>query len=179
MQSVELRKCTLEDIPTLREVALQSYQEHYLYLWTEDQYALWYMDMSFSEQSLLRQMNDPHATFYFVLTNSEIAGFLKTNANKTFGDTPEENSLELERLYLVKKFTNKGVGRKAVQLIIDKAKKDHLETVWLKSMESSKAVQFYENLGFQIITTEKLPFKGFKDEYRNIHLMRLDVHPFC
>lgn len=132
--------------------------------------------MSFSEQSLQKQINDPDSTFYFVLNNSEIIGFLKTNANKSFANKPFNKSIELERLYLLKKATNKGIGKRAAQMIIDKAKEDKLETVWLKSMESSKAVQFYENLGFKIIRTDVLPFEGFKDEYRNILVMQLDLH---
>lgn len=176
MQAVELQKCNIEDIPTLRQVALQSYQEHYMYLWVNAKYAWWYMDMSFSEQSLLKQINDPDATFYSIVSNREIIGFLKTNANRSFDNMPPDKSIELERLYLLKKDTNKGIGKRAVQMIIYKAKEDKLETVWLKSMESSKAVQFYENLGFKIIRTEVLPFEGFKDEFRNIHVMRLDLN---
>ncbi|MCU7547609.1 GNAT family N-acetyltransferase [Chitinophagaceae bacterium LB-8] len=175
MQAIELRKCNLEDISILRQVALQSYQEHYMYLWTDDQYAWWYMDRSFGEQSLLQQMNDPDSTFYFVLNHDEIVGFLKINRNRSFNETSAGECIELERLYLLKKVTNKGIGRVAVQMIIDKAKEDHVKTVWLKSMDTSKAVQFYEKIGFHITKTEILPFEGFKDEYRDIHVMRLDL----
>ena len=176
MQTVELRKCNIEDIPALRQVALQSYQEHYMYLWLNDEYAWWYMNLSFSEESLKKQINEPDSTCYFIINNSEIVGFLKMNVNKPFDNTPPNKSIELERLYLLKKATNKGIGRKVVQIIIDEAKKNKLKAVWLKSMESSKAVHFYESIGFKIIRTEVLPFEGFKDEYRNIHVMTLDLN---
>lgn len=172
MQSVTLQKCTPEDLPRLRQVALQSYQEHYMYLWTEERYAWWYMDISFGEESLVKQMNDPDSIFYFVVYQSEVVGFIKINKNKTPEGQHNSKSLELERIYLLKKVTGMGIGKKAVQMIINKAIEDQQETIWLKSMDSSKAVQFYEKLGFQIVKTEILPFEGFKDQYRGIHLMR-------
>jgi GNAT superfamily N-acetyltransferase len=147
-----------------------------MYLWTEEKYAWWYMDISFGAQSLQQQMNDPGAAFFFILYHDEIVGFLKTNANRSYDDSSIGKSLELERIYLLEKVTGKGIGRRAVHMLIDKAKEEQVDTIWLKSMESSKAVQFYKKMGFQIIKTEVLPYEGFKDEYRKIHVMRLDLH---
>ena len=175
MQPVELKRCTPADIPQLRQVALQSYHEHYLYLWTEDKYVQWYTDISFGEQSLQRQMNEPGTDFFLIQTNAENVGFLKTITNYAPDNNSPGKSLYLERIYIIKRATNQGIGAKAVQMIIDKAKEEHLETIWLKSMDSSKAVQFYEKMGFKIVKTEQIPFEGFKDEYRNIHLMILQL----
>lgn len=175
MQRVELRKCSVEDIPQLRQLALQSYQEHYMYLWTTEKYAWWYMDISFSEQSLLQQISTPNTTFFIILYNEEPIGFLKLNAYKSPNSTHHDQMLELERIYLLEKVTGKGIGSVTVQMIVNKAKEDHLQAIWLKSMDSSKAVQFYEGMGFRITKTEILPFDGFKDEYRKIHVLILHL----
>jgi diamine N-acetyltransferase len=174
MQTVKLQKCTCEDIPQLRQLALQSYQEHYMYLWTTEKYAWWYMDLSFSEQSLLQQINTLNSSFFFILYNEEPIGFLKLNAHKSPDSTYHNRMLELERIYLLKKVTSKGIGSMAVQMVVNKAREDHMQAIWLKSMDSSKAVQFYKRMGFRICKTEILPFEGFKDEHRNIHVMMLD-----
>jgi diamine N-acetyltransferase len=175
MKSVKLQKCSFKDIPQLRQLALQSYQEHYMYLWTEEKYAWWYMDISFSEQSLQQQINTPGSDFFFVLYNEVPIGFLKLNSYKSPGSTHPNQMLELERIYLLKETTGKSIGSRAVQMVINKAKEDHVQAISLKSMDSSKAVQFYEKMGFKIINTEILPFDGFKDEYRKIHTMILDL----
>lgn len=172
---VQLRACNEKDISLLSAVGLQSYQEHYLYLWTAYEFANWYMQRSFSEESLHQQMQDKNTIFYLVVVNGKNAGLVKLNKNKDMNGAENKCCIELERLYLLKETTGTGVGKKAVQQIIQSARSEGYQTLWLKSMDSSTAVSFYQKLQFKILGREVLPYDGFKDEYRGLLTLSLNL----
>jgi GNAT superfamily N-acetyltransferase len=173
---VELKLCSEADINEIRTVAIQSYKEHYLYLWTEYRFAEWYMDRSFSTACLAEQMKDEKALFYLVVVNKKTAGFIKLNKNKPLPGDVAGKSLELERIYLLKEVSGKGIGTQVLNEVINYCKQQGINILWLKSMDSSDSLFFYQKRGFKIIATERLPFEGFKDEYRNLVTMRFLIN---
>lgn len=175
MEAVELKQCGPMDIPQIMQVSMQSYREHYLYLWTEERYAAWYMNRSFGAQSLAAQMQDNNSVFYLVQLNHTAVGYVKLNRNKALPGDAANKSLELERIYLLKEAAGKGVGKAAVQQVETLAGEWGYNIIWLKSMDSSPAVYFYEKVGFEKVATERLPFEGFVDAYRNLVTMRKEL----
>ena len=172
---LELKLCNETHIEELKRVAVQSYQEHYLYLWAEPHFAQWFMDKSFSEESLSQQMKEEQVLFYLVVKNGKNAGFIKLNKNKALPGDDAAKSLELERIYLVKEVSGKGLGTAVLNKIIEYCRQQGIEVIWLKSMDSSDSVLFYQKRGFVITASEQLPYEGFKEEYRTILTMRLEV----
>lgn len=172
--AVQLKLCSEPDIPQISTLGIQSYKEHYLHLWTGEKYAQWYMNRSFSTDSLAAQMKDPAAVFFIVYYNNTPTGFIKLNRDKvlhkSFG-----KSLELERIYLLQEASGKGVGLQAMQQLIEFARTEQYKIFWLKSMDSSPAVHFYEKAGFKKQGTERLLFEGLKDELRNMFIMQLEL----
>jgi GNAT superfamily N-acetyltransferase len=67
--------------------------------------------------------------------------------------------------------TGKGYGRQAVEFCFDYAKNLKKEIIWLKAMDSSDAVAFYENLGFEVCGTFRLDFPQMKPEFRGMVIM--------
>jgi diamine N-acetyltransferase len=170
-EEVALKLCSKKDIAAIQKVALQSYRETYMYLWTEERYAEWYMNKSFSTESLEEQMNNSNALFYLITLEGKEVGFLKLNLYKSINAEGGNNDLELERIYIIKEASGKGVGKAVVNEVFALAQQKGFQNVWLKSMDSSDAVFFYEKMGFEKVATEVLPFDGFKDEYRNLITM--------
>ncbi|HEV7622057.1 MAG TPA: hypothetical protein VGO09_09995 [Flavisolibacter sp.] len=64
LADLSLKKCSINDVVLLSRIGIQSYREHYMHLWTDNVHAEWYMDLSFSEESLLQQMKEPAAHFF-------------------------------------------------------------------------------------------------------------------
>lgn len=170
---IALKKCTLNDLEKLQAIAVQSYKEHYLYLWENEKYAAWYIDKSFGTQSLQQQLSDAASAFYFISENNDAIGFIKLNLHAAIDNDDAQKSMELERIYLLQKASGKGVGTKAVTEVLQLARQQQKKVVWLKTMDSSPALHFYEKMGFKKNKVERLPFEGFKDAYRGIITMRL------
>jgi GNAT superfamily N-acetyltransferase len=108
--------------------------------------------------------------------NKKTAGFIKLNKNKPLPGDAADRSLELERIYLLKEVSGKGIGTQVLNKVINYCKQQSINILWLKSMDSSDSLFFYKKRGFKIIGTERLPFEGFKDEYRNLVTMRFLIN---
>lgn len=168
---VHLIPCTLHHLPALQRIALQAYQDHYLYLWLDG--GAWYIQRSFSETILRQELEDAQVAFYLVYNDEEPVGFLKLNLHRELeGEYSAADALELERIYLLASAAGKGIGRQVLAFTQTIARKYNKRVVWLKAMDSSRSVNFYEQNGFEKCGTYTLPFEQMKPEYRGMYVMR-------
>ena len=104
---------------------------------------------------------DPTTDHLFELFNSEPFAeyFVAVDENDAIiggcgiypTDGLPEGCVELVKLYLLKEFRGKGIGRDLMQVSIDAAKKN-FNAVYLETMpELSNALELYRDLGFKII----------------------------
>ena len=170
MANIRITPCTTADLYTLQDIAINAYGDHYLYLWYDG--GRWYIDKCFSEAALKKELEDPNSAFFLLYLGEELAGFLKLNIDKAFEGGSAEESLELERIYLTKSASGKGVGRQAVAFAVDFARQRNKRLIWLKAMDSSKSVDFYEQNGFEKCGTHHLNFEAMKPEYRGMYVMQ-------
>ncbi len=170
---------TTADAPALSEVALHAYRDHYLHLWHDA--GEWYMQHSFAIDQLTTELADLNARYFMVNLNSEPVGFLKLNLDKALPDSDttthsEANSLELERIYLVKEATGHGVGQAAMRFVETMARERSKQTLWLKSMDTGPALGFYERMGFYPHSTQRLTFPQMKQELRGMIVFQRAVN---
>ncbi|SRR6266536_39652 len=169
--SIEIKRIGVDDAALLSDVAICAYSDHYLHLWHDE--GKWYIEKSFSVESLLHELGDANAWFYIIYYNKEAVGFLKLNIDAQLFNEENLHSLELERIYLRKKASGKGIGKYVLNLIMEIAKEKNKKLIWLKVMDSSTAaIQFYKKMGFEICGTYHLPFEKMKPEYRGMYVMK-------
>jgi diamine N-acetyltransferase len=108
-----------------------------------------YMDRAFDPQRLLAELMNPLSEFYFILVGDKVAGFLKINQSEAQSDLHDDDSLEIERIYVDAAFQGKGLGAKLIEKSIERARNLHLHYIWLGVWEKNKdAIRFYERHGF-------------------------------
>ncbi|QCR21242.1 GNAT family N-acetyltransferase [Pontibacter sp. SGAir0037] len=174
MASVRIVPCTLSDISLLKDIAIRSYKNHYIYLWYdggED-----YIEQSFGEDRLAEEHADPNAAFFLIYKEDELVGFLKLNIDQALEGYTAQESLELERIYLLKKASGRGIGSEVVAFTKEYARQRGKKVVWLKAMDSShQALRFYIQNGFEICGTYHLEMPQMKEEYRGMYMMKLQI----
>lgn len=171
MKEISFKKLHAEDAGLLSEVALKAYADHYLHLWYDG--GKWYMHKCFTEQQMLAELGDPNTAFYLALYSEAPVGFLKLNIDAPLEGEENKNALELERIYLNKEATGKGIGKELVQLTVEVARENNKEIVWLKAMDSSaESISFYKKMGFEIKGTYTLPHQLMKEELRGMVIMK-------
>jgi GNAT superfamily N-acetyltransferase len=156
----------------LSSLALKAYPKHYEYLW-ENGDTSWYVTKCFLPEVFLAELNDANSAFYIIATEqNEALGFLKLNINAPLQEKKAADCLELERIYLLDNATGKGVGTAALQFIENEARRLGKKHLWLKVMDSSEAIRFYQKNGFEICDTYTLDYERIKVELRGMFYMK-------
>jgi ribosomal protein S18 acetylase RimI-like enzyme len=85
----------------------------------------------------------------------------------------DSTSIEIERIYLLKKYQGKGFGKNLIDFVIEIASNDNLYRIWLGVWsKNKKAIEFYKKLGF--IKFDQHLFKLGKDEQLD-YLLELNI----
>lgn len=173
MTDIAISPCLLADLTDLREIAIEAYNDHYTYLWHDG--GAWYLNRCFSEEVLRDDLAHPNASYFMIQYKDEPVGFMKYNKNKALEGYTDEECLELERLYLVDRASGIGIGKLAVDFTVQYALESGKRVVWLKAMDSSRSVDFYEQNGFVRWGTDELDFEQMKEIYRGMVIMKRDI----
>lgn len=185
---IRIFKLTLEDADWLSVIAKKAYFDNYTHLWYDD--GAWYAERCFNVEQLRQELSDDNALFFGVEDATEPLGFLKININYPLSKTScqsndlallkfetEEisNALELERIYLTTKGQGRGIGQRLVQLTLNEARSHGKDVVWLKAMDTSPAIGFYEKIGFKKCGTMRLGFERMKPEMQGMVAMKKTI----
>lgn len=176
MNTIQIKPVGTNDLAILRDIAVRAYSDHYLQLWHDS--GAWYLQKYFSFSVLEEEFRNENSQFFIAWLNNEPAGFLKININAAWEDISAKEGLELERIYLTKKASAKGVGKQLLNLTMRAAKQHNKKFIWLKAMDSSTgAIAFYHKMGFELCGTHHLGFEQMKEEYRGMVVMKRNLIP--
>lgn len=172
MGSFEIRKAYAKDLHNLQQIAKQTFLETYASDNTEEDMQV-YLQQGFSLEKLKDELNDPNSEFNLAWVDRKIVGYIKINFGPSQTELKDEQSLEIQRIYVLKVHQGKKIGQSLYQKAVEIAQQKNLDYLWLGVWEENqKAIQFYEKLGF--VAFNKHIFTLGDDEQTDI-MMRLDI----
>jgi diamine N-acetyltransferase len=168
MTSIEIKKVRLSDLEDLQRISRKTFLEAFADSNSEENMKL-YLEEGFSLNKLRTELENHFSEFHFAVLNEEIIGYLKVNFGEAQSELKDENSLEIERIYVVKDFHGRKVGQVLFEKAIQLAKEKQVDFVWLGVWEKNpKAIRFYEKNGFEEFS--KHSFKLGDEEQTNLML---------
>jgi len=148
MKSIEIKKVTLNDIDPLQKIGRQTFFETFASENNEANMKI-YLDEGFSVAKLTTELNDNNAEFYFATLDDNVIGYLKLNFGPSQTELQDDKGLEIERIYVLKDFHGKSVGKLLYDKAIQIAKQKCAAYVWLGVWEENhRAINFYKKNGF-------------------------------
>ncbi|WP_158828211.1 GNAT family N-acetyltransferase [Mucilaginibacter lacusdianchii] len=149
MSFIELRKVGLADLDELVKLSRETFfKAFYDQNRAEDMET--YAAQSFTRQKLEAEINTNGSTFYFAQLNGETVGFIKLNIQEAQNEYKDQNSLEVERLYVLAKHQGKRFGEQMLTFAFEVAHQNQHDFVWLGVWEHNRnAIRFYERIGFE------------------------------
>ncbi len=167
------------DASKLSALSKDIYKQHYLHLWNEGG-ADWYMHQyAYPENILQKELADQNIMYCVAYKNNKALGYLKIKINETLQGFEKLNALEVERIYIYKEATGKGLGKQLMQYVFDIARQHKKDIVFLKAMDSSiDAISFYKSQGFNMCGNFQLPmptFERMKKEFRGMVVLKKDL----
>jgi len=148
MENIEIKKVSLSDIYQIQSIGRQTFFETFAETNTESDMAK-YLDENFSIEKLTNEITTPNSEFYFASVGDQVVGYLKVNSGSAQTELKDQNTFELERIYVLKEFQGKRVGQILYDTALNLAKSAKADHLWLGVWENNhRALRFYEKNGF-------------------------------
>ena len=110
MERITVQKVTLNDIEQLQQIGRQTFSETFSSGNTKENMNK-YLAETFSFEKLTDELNNENSEFYFALSENEVIGYQKINFGKSQTELQDEKALEIERIYVLKEFHSKKLGK--------------------------------------------------------------------
>ncbi|NAW51791.1 GNAT family N-acetyltransferase [Elizabethkingia argentiflava] len=167
---MEIRKTTLKDIKLLQDIGRKTFFETFSESNSEENMRK-YLEDGFSIEKLTEELNNKHSEFYFAVMDEKVLGYLKLNFGASQTELKDNNSLEIERIYVLQEYHGKKVGQVLYEKAIKVAYEKEAIYVWLGVWEENRrAMRFYEKNGF--VEFDKHIFKLGDDEQTDIMMKK-------
>lgn len=148
MENLTIRAVTENEIAELQNIGRQTFIETFAHVNTEENMRN-YLESGFSFEKLKREIQDVNSEIYFAVRNDEIVGYLKVNFGSSQTEIKDENSVEIERIYVLQSFHGKKVGKLLFEKAVEIAHRKHADYIWLGVWEKNyRAIEFYKKNGF-------------------------------
>ena len=113
-----------------------------------------YCAKHFNEKQLEEEIKTTGTRFYLAQLEGETTAYMKLNYGKAQTEQDKPNSLEIQRLYVAKKYKQKHIGSRLIAEAEDIARSLHAEYIWLGVWEhNNAALAFYESKGFEVFSS--------------------------
>ena len=170
MDNFVIKECSLEDIEKVKYISEKTFYETFADQNTEEDMNK-YLKENFSYEKMTYEINNSYSKFYIVENNDDVVAYMKINFDKAQIEEGHNNTIEVQRIYVLEDFKGKRIGKALIQKAIEIGKESKVDYLWLGVWEHNiKAIGFYEKLGFKKIDTHI--FKLGDDEQVD-HLMKL------
>lgn len=146
---VSIRPLETADLRTLQKLSVETFVDTFIDSNTADDLASC-IDSLYNTEKLTRELAAKHSYFYFVEVEDQVAGYLKLNTRYEQTEGQRDDSLEIERLYILPRYKGLHLGSKLMKFALELAKEKGKKRVWLGVWEHNEpAKAFYSRWGFK------------------------------
>ncbi|KXI55349.1 MULTISPECIES: GNAT family N-acetyltransferase [Bacillus cereus group] len=146
--TTNIKKCNLEDLRILQEISYETFNETFKHQNSLENMNA-YLEKAFNLKQLEQELSNIYSQFFFIYFNNEVAGYLKVNINDAQSEEMDDESLEIERIYIKNKFQKHGLGKYLLNKAMEIALECDKKKIWLGVWEKNEnAIAFYKKMGF-------------------------------
>lgn len=167
-----IEKVTSDKIYILQQVAVKSFFDTFVEFNSQEDMDA-YLQNNLSIEQIKKELDHPQSEFFMAKFGQDYVGYIKLNHGNAQNEFQEDNSLEIERLYILRQYHRQQIGQALFNYALADAHKKAVDYVWLGVWEhNQKAISFYTKNGF--IAFDKHDFILGKDIQTDI-LMRKNI----
>ncbi|MBL6446625.1 GNAT family N-acetyltransferase [Fulvivirga sp. 29W222] len=145
---VLIRPVELSDVETLMELGSVTFKEAFGTVNTPENMQK-YLNSNFNQKVLTAEVKNPESMFFFAQQSEQVIGYLKVNLGNAQTESMPDNTMEIERIYVLAKYYGKGIAKLLFEQAISVANQNNITTVWLGVWEENpRAIKFYKKNGF-------------------------------
>lgn len=145
---VQIKLATTNNVLELQKISTQTFLETFADVNSASDMKQ-YLNKAMTVAQLKLELKNTESKFYFAIQNQAIIGYLKINIGHAQTENFNRDAFEIERIYVLKDYLGKQVGKLLFDTAINLAKKLQKKTIWLGVWEKNeRAINFYQKNGF-------------------------------
>ncbi len=149
---LHIRKATIADAKVLSELGGTTFYDTFRPYHTEEDMQQ-YIKKAYSVELIIENLLNSTIQYFIAFDNENPIGYTKLIKNVTHEKLTTENNIELEKIYVLKNYFDKKVGKELMIEAINYSKQNHFETLFLGVwQENTRAIDFYKKFGFETFT---------------------------
>ena len=151
--SLDIRYATPDDAKMLSELGAKTFYDTFAKDNTPEDMAL-HLKKSFSTEIQFSELSAPDTIYLIAELDQEPIGFAQLVLDSTDPSLKGTKLLEIRRIYAVKEYLGRGVGKELMSACIREAKQRGCDSIWLGVWEKNpRAIAFYKKWGFEEVGT--------------------------
>ena len=170
LNDIQFQPLIPELYPIYIQIGEKSYNQHYRHLWPNGNTST-YIENSFTNAVLHKEEKDLNTKLYLVKLGVLYVGILKITLHKKVGQHKALEALYLDKIYILKEYSGKGIGRMCIEFVADLAKNLSKKAIYLESMKKGAALSFYLSHNFTVVASTKVPFEKVIETEKDMYLL--------
>ena len=149
LQTLTIRQGGPLDVELIYALSIQTFQETFESSNSAENMRN-YIEANFSYNQLEEEVSQKNSTFWLAFDGDIAAGYVKFKTGHNPKELQDCRALEIERLYAIKKYVGRNIGKQLMLHSLEFAKQNAFDTVWLGVWEhNERALAFYKKHGFE------------------------------
>lgn len=149
IQQIQIVEVALADLPLLQEISKRTFYDSFAALNTAENMKF-HLDNHFTEDKLRAEILNVDSKFFFAIHEGKAVGYLKINKGGAQTILPNDQGVEIERIYVERLFKSSGIGKTFISKAVELATVSRAKYLWLGVWEQNEpAIRFYEKNGFE------------------------------
>lgn len=146
---INIKICTKDMLADLQYLCRTTFAETFSDANSEEDMQK-FLDESYSSEKLSAELANSESVTYIAYQNAVPLGYLKLNMGNAQTEKCLDNSLEIQRIYILKSAKGHGIGSAFMQIAEDFAREKKLSTIWLGVWEHNEpAKKFYKSKEYE------------------------------
>jgi diamine N-acetyltransferase len=147
--AVTLRRASLDDAALLRALATSTFHDTFAADNTPDDMVRYTLE-AFGEGAQQAEIADARNTVWLAERDAEAVGYAMLREGEAPECVPAGDTIEIARLYSVRRWIGAGIGAALMQRCLDDAVARGKRSIWLGVWErNARAIAFYQRWGFE------------------------------
>ncbi len=149
IQQIQIVEVVMADLPRLQEFSKRTFYDSFAASNTAENMKF-HLDNHFTREKLSAEILNLESKFYFAIHDGMPVGYLKINKGSAQTVLPNDQAVEIERIYVDRLAKGKGIGKTFISKAVDLANASGAKYLWLGVWERNEpAIRFYEKNGFK------------------------------
>ncbi len=147
--TIEIILAGKDDVQTLCRLGAETFNETFASDNSQEDMKN-YNEQHFSPSVILQELSDSHSAFFIALANGKAAAYMKVNYLTAQTEAQGNDSLEIQRIYVLSAFKNLHIGSRLMKKAEEFAEEKGLHRIWLGVWEHNEAAKaFYDRKGYR------------------------------